>query len=62
MVKRQDQGNAGRCKNQGENGCQQEASKIGPSTAYNYCREGLSPFMQSNGLCGALEEPGKYSS
>ena len=39
MVKRQDQGSAEGCKNQGENGCQQKASKILPSTAYDYCRE-----------------------
>jgi len=52
MVKRQDQGNAGRGKNQGENGCAKEASKIGPSTAYDYCRERLSPF---GGLLGLVK-------
>lgn len=52
MVKRQDQGNAGRCKNQGENGCEQKASRIGPSTAYDYCRERLSPF---GGLLGLVK-------
>jgi len=52
MVKRQDQGNAGRGKNQGENGCEKEASKIGPSTAYDYCRERLSPF---GGLLGLVK-------
>jgi len=52
MVKRQDQGSAERCKNQGENGCQQKASKIGPSTAYDYCRERLSPF---GGLVGMVK-------
>jgi Transposase DDE domain group 1 len=52
MVKRQDQGNAGRGKNQGENGCTRGASKIGPSTAYDYCRERLSPF---GGLLGLVK-------
>jgi hypothetical protein len=52
MVKRQDQGSAERCKNQGENGCQQKASKIGASTAYDYCRERLSPF---GGLVGLVK-------
>jgi hypothetical protein len=52
MVKRQDQGNAGRGKNQGKNGCEQKASRIGPSTAYNYCRERLSPF---GGLLGLVK-------
>ena len=52
MVKRQDQGSAERCKNQGENGCQQKASKIGPSTVYDYCRERLSPF---GGLVGLVK-------
>jgi hypothetical protein len=52
MVKRQGQGNAGRCKNQGENGCGQKASKIGPSTAYACCRERLSPF---GGLLGLVK-------
>ncbi len=44
MVKTQDLGSAERCKNRDENGCQQQASKIGPSTSYHYCRECLSPF------------------
>jgi hypothetical protein len=52
MVKRQDQGNAGRCKNQEENECQPQANKIGPSTAYDYCRERLSPF---GGLLGLVK-------
>lgn len=52
MVKRQDQGSAGRCKNQGGNEGQQKASKIGPSTAYDYCRERLSPF---GGLLGLVK-------
>src|SRR4030042_5589769 len=52
MVKRQEQGSAERCKNQGGNGCQQKASKIGPSTAYDYCRERLSPF---GGLVGLVK-------
>lgn len=52
MVKRQDQGSAERCKNQGENECQQKANKIGSSTAYDYCRERLSPF---GGLLGLVK-------
>jgi len=52
MVKRQNQGNAGSRKNQGENGGQPKASKIGPSTAYGYCRERLSPF---GGLLGLVK-------
>ena len=52
MVKRQDQSSAGRCKNQGENEGQQKASEIGPSTAYDYCRERLSPF---GGLLGLVK-------
>ncbi|MBM4332563.1 MAG: hypothetical protein FJ117_15335 [Deltaproteobacteria bacterium] len=52
MAKRQEQGSAERCKNQGENGCQPKASKIGPSTAYDYCRERLSPF---GGLVGLVK-------
>lgn len=52
MVKRQDQSSAGRCKNQGENEGHQEASKIGPSTGYDYCRERLSPF---GGLLGLVK-------
>ena len=52
MVKRQNQGSAQGCKNQGENGCEQKASKIGPSTAYACCRERLSPF---GGLLGLVK-------
>src|SRR4030043_1879525 len=52
MVKRQDQGSAERGKKQGENGCGQKASKIGPSTAYACCRERLSPF---GGLVGVVK-------
>src|SRR5659263_160480 len=52
MVKRQDQGSAERGINQGENECQQKASKIGPFTAYEYCRERLSPF---GGLLGLVK-------
>ena len=33
----------GRGKNRGK-WSEKEASKIGPSTAYDYCRERLSPF------------------
>jgi len=52
MVKRLDKGSAGRCKNQGESECQPKANKIGPSTAYGYCRERLSPF---GGLLGLVK-------
>src|SRR4030067_2230652 len=52
MVKRQDQGSAGNHKNQGENEGQPKASKIGPSTAYDYCRERFSPF---GGLVGLVK-------
>jgi len=52
MVKMQDQGSAGSHKNQGENAGQRKANKIGPSTAYGYCREGLSPF---GGLLGLVK-------
>jgi hypothetical protein len=52
MVKRQDQGSAGRGKNQGESECAREANKIGASTAYAYCRERLSPF---GGLLGLVK-------
>ncbi|MBE3140717.1 MAG: transposase [Thermoplasmata archaeon] len=52
MVKRQDQDNAERCENQGQNGCEQKASRIGPSTAYACCRERLSPF---GGLLGLVK-------
>ncbi len=52
MVKRQDHDSAERGINQGENECQQKASKIGPFTAYAYCRERLSPF---GGLLGLVK-------
>jgi len=52
MVKSHEQGSAGRGKNQGENDCHQKASKIGSSTAYDYCRERLSPF---GGLLGLVK-------
>jgi Transposase DDE domain group 1 len=52
MVKMQDQGSAGSHKNQGENAGQPKANKIGPSTAYGYCRERLSPF---GGLLGLVK-------
>ena len=52
MVKRQDQGSAERRKNQGENECQWKANKIGASTAYDFCRERLSPF---GGLLGLVK-------
>jgi hypothetical protein len=52
MVKMQDQGSAGSHKNQGENAGQPKANKIGPSTAYEYCRERLSPF---GGLLGLVK-------
>ena len=52
MVRKQDQGNAGRCKNQGENARERKASKIRPSTAYACCRERLSPF---GGLLGLVK-------
>jgi len=52
MVKRQDQDRAGSQKNQGGNESQQKASKIGHSTAYDYCRERLSTF---GGLLGLVK-------
>jgi len=52
MVKRQNKDNAGRLINQGENGCPAKATKIGPSTAYEYCSERLSPF---GGLLGLVK-------
>ena len=52
MVKRQDQGSTERGISQGGNECQQKASKIGPFTAYEYCRERLSPF---GGLVGLVK-------
>ncbi len=38
--------------NQGEDGCSSKASKIGPSTAYDYCSERMSPF---GGLLGLVK-------
>ena len=52
MVKRQIKNSAGRLINQGENGCPLKATKIGPSTAYEYCSERLSPF---GGLLGLVK-------
>jgi len=52
MVKRQKKDNAGRIKNQEGNGCPVKATKIGPSTAYEYCSERLSPF---GGLLGLVK-------
>jgi len=52
MVKRQNKDSAGRLINQGENGCPAKATKIGPSTAYGYCSERLSPF---GGLLGLVK-------
>jgi hypothetical protein len=55
MVKTQDQGNAGRWENQGENGYEQKASKIGPSTACDYCQERLSPLGGFLGIVKILD-------
>jgi len=44
MVKVQNKDNSERVINQGGNGCPGKATKIGPSTAYEYCSERLSPF------------------
>lgn len=52
MVKRQNKNSAGRLINQGGNGCPVKATKIGPSTAYEYCSERLSPF---GGLFGLVK-------
>jgi Transposase DDE domain group 1 len=52
MVKRQNKDSAGSQKDQGGSEGQQKASKIGPSTAYDYCRERLSPF---GGLLGLVK-------
>jgi hypothetical protein len=52
MVKRQDKDNAERLINQGGKGCPVKATKIGPSTAYEYCSERLSPF---GGLLGLVK-------
>jgi len=52
MVKRHNKDNALRAVNQGGNGCLAKATKIGPSTAYEYCSERLSPF---GGLLGLVK-------
>jgi len=52
MVKRQNKDNAGKLINQGANGCPARAIKIGPTTAYRYCSERLSPF---GGLLGLVK-------
>jgi hypothetical protein len=52
MVKVQFKNNAGKLINQGGNGCPARATKIGPSTAYEYCSERLSPF---GGLLGLVK-------
>ena len=50
MVYRQIKDNAGRPINQGETECPAKATKIGPSTGYEYCSERLSPFGGALGL------------
>jgi hypothetical protein len=52
MVKRQNKDNARRLINQGGTECPVKATKIGPSTAYEYCSERLSPF---GGLLGLVK-------
>jgi hypothetical protein len=52
MVKRQNKDSARRVINQGGNGCPGRATKIGPSTVYEYCTERLSPF---GGLLGLVK-------
>ena len=52
MVKRHNKDNAGRLINQGKEECLAKATKIGPSTAYEYCSERLSPF---GGLLGLVK-------
>ncbi len=52
MVKRQNKDSAGKLINQGGNGCPVRATKIGASTAYEYCSERLSPF---GGLLGLVK-------
>jgi len=52
MVKVQNKDNVRRVINQGETGCPARATKIGPSTAYEYCSERLSPF---GGLLGLVK-------
>src|SRR5664280_1905711 len=54
MVKRQNKDNARRLINQGGTECPVKATKIGPSTAYEYCSERLSPF---GGLLGLSRTP-----
>lgn len=50
MVKRQINDNAERLVNQAKAECPLEATKIGPSTVYEYCSERLSPFGGTLGL------------
>jgi hypothetical protein len=52
MVKPRNKYNAGRLTNKGGNECPLKATKIGPSTAYEYCSERLSPF---GGLLGLVK-------
>lgn len=52
MVKKQKKYISKDCINQGEDECPAKACKIGPSTAYDYCSERLSPF---GGLLGLLK-------
>lgn len=58
MVKRQNKDSAGRLINQGENGCPARATRIGPSTAYEYCSERLSPFGGLFGLVKFMDVAG----
>ncbi len=44
MVKRQNKDNTKKQINQGQRESTEEASKIGASTAYEYCNERISPF------------------
>lgn len=52
MVKNHEKCNSKDRINQGEDRCPSRASKIGPSTAYDYCSERLSPF---GGLLGLVK-------
>jgi hypothetical protein len=52
MVRSQEKDSSGRLINQGENECPMRATKIGPSTGYEYCKERLSPF---GGLVGLVK-------
>lgn len=52
MVKRQKKNNFKSRINQGKDECSAKASKIGPSTPYDYCNERLSPF---GGLLGLVK-------